>query len=159
METLPRLIEEDIHRFEAELQALLEKTEATTAMIVDQGGFLITSRGVADDFDLTTIAALASGAYLANQTISNLVREENFSSIYQEGAKYSILVASIDQCCLLVIVFETPIGVGLVKYFASPTIRRLVRQLKTAQERDPDNSLDLSMLNLADTSEVFKKGS
>jgi predicted regulator of Ras-like GTPase activity (Roadblock/LC7/MglB family) len=159
MENLPRLNAEDIYYFENELRTLLEKTEATTALIVDQGGFLITSQGGSgNEFDLTTIAALASGAYLANQTISNLVREENFSSIYQEGEKYSMLVASVDTCGLLVIIFETPVGVGVVKYFAAPAIRHLIRQIKMAREREPDTSIDLSMLNLADTSDVFKKG-
>jgi predicted regulator of Ras-like GTPase activity (Roadblock/LC7/MglB family) len=158
MENLPSLIEEDIYAFENELRMLLKKTEAATAMIVDQAGFLITSQGGGSDFDLTTIAALASGAYLANQTISNLVREENFSSIYQEGEKYSMLVASVDPCCLLVVIFETPIGVGMVKYFAAPAIRRLVRQIKSARDRNPGLSIDLSMLNLADPGDVFKKG-
>ena len=70
MATLPQLIEEDIQRLDDELRELLEKSDATTALIIDKGGFLITSQGDSRSFDLTTIAALASGAYLANLGLS-----------------------------------------------------------------------------------------
>ena len=75
MASLPQLIEEDIGRLDRELRDLLEKSDATTALIIDKGGFLISGQGDTRQFDLTTIAALASGAYMANQTIANLVHE------------------------------------------------------------------------------------
>ena len=62
MATLPQLIEEDIERLDDALRELLEKSDATTALIIDKGGFLITSQGDSRQFDTTTIAALASGA-------------------------------------------------------------------------------------------------
>ena len=102
MAALPQLIEEDIERLEGELRELLEKSDATTALIIDKGGFLITSQGDARQFDLTTIAALASGAYMANQTIANLVHETSFNSIYQQGEKFSMFVMGVDENCLLV---------------------------------------------------------
>ena len=83
MATLPQLVEEDIQRLEEVLREFLGRSDATAALIIDKGGFLITHQGDARQFDLTTIAALASGAYLANQTIANLVHEENFDSVYQ----------------------------------------------------------------------------
>src|SRR6516162_8165210 len=103
MPTLPQLIEEDIQRLDEELRTLLEKSDATTALIIDQGGFLITSAGDTRQFDLTTIAALASGAFLANQTIANLVHEANFNSVYQQGEKLSIYALCVDEHCLLVV--------------------------------------------------------
>src|SRR5579864_6190040 len=103
MATLPQLIEEDIRQLDRVLRELLENSEATTALIIDKGGFLITHAGESDQFDLTTIAALASGAYLANQTIANLVHEENFDSVYQQGEKNSMLVLNVDEYCLLVL--------------------------------------------------------
>ena len=157
MATLPQLIEEDIQRFGIILQELLKHTEAATALVIDKGGFLITHQGNAEEFDLTTIAALASGSYLANQTIANLVHETNFNSVYQQGEKYSIYATAVGDECLLVVIFEAEQGVGLVKYFAEPTAVRLAEQLKAAHEREPGEGLDLSILNVADTSGVFKK--
>ena len=157
MPTLPQLIEEDVQQLGRVLQDLLTNTEATTALIIDKGGFLITNQGDSQQFDLTTIAALASGAYLANQTIANLVHEENFDSVYQQGEKFSMFVLNVDEYCLLVLIFRAAISVGAVKYFALGAGPRIARQLKTAQERDPSGGMDLSVLNIADPSELFRK--
>ena len=159
MAALPQLVEEDIERLGGELQELLEKSDATTALIIDKGGFLITSQGDSRQFDLTTIAALASGAYMANQTIANLVHETTFNSIYQQGEKHSMFVMCVDENCLLVTIFKASVSVGAVKYYAIPTVKRIALQLQIAQERAPGAGLDLSELNLADPSEVFKRKS
>lgn len=157
MATLPQLIEEDIASLDRTLRGLLEKSEATTALVIDKGGFLINSQGDAEQFDLTTIAALASGAYLANQTIANLVHETNFNSVYQQGERFSMFVICVDDYCLLAVIFKATVSVGLVKYYAGPAAKQVARQMETAQNRDPEGGLDLSMLNLADASEVFKR--
>jgi predicted regulator of Ras-like GTPase activity (Roadblock/LC7/MglB family) len=157
MATLPQLLEEDIERINDALRELLKQTDATTAVVIDKGGFLITHQGDARQFDLTTIAALASGAYMANQTIANLVHETNFSSVYQQGESYSMFAICIDEHCLLVVIFAARLSVGAVKYFAQPAVDAVARQLKAAQDRDPEAGLDLSVLNLADPSELFKR--
>jgi predicted regulator of Ras-like GTPase activity (Roadblock/LC7/MglB family) len=157
MATLPQLIEEDVQRFGVVLQALLEHTEAATALIIDNGGFLIASQGNSEEFDLTTIAALASGAYMANQTIANLVNEPNFNSVYQQGEKFSMFATRAGEECLLLVIFGADHSVGVVKYFCEPAVQKIVAQLKLAYERDPSGGLDLSVLNVADTSGVFKK--
>jgi predicted regulator of Ras-like GTPase activity (Roadblock/LC7/MglB family) len=157
MATLPQLLEEDIQRLEEVLREFLGRSDATTALIIDKGGFLITHQGDARLFDLTTIAALASGAYLANQTIANLVHEENFDSVYQQGENLSMFVTNVDESCLLLVIFRAQVGVGIVKYHAALTRRQVAEQLQAAQERDPGAGLDLSVLNLADPSCVFKR--
>ena len=157
MATLPQLIEEDIERLRGELRDLLEKTDATTALIIDKRGFLITSQGDTRQFDLTTIAALASGAYMANQTIANLVHETNFNSVYQQGENFSMFVMCVDENCLLVVIFKAQVSVGAVKYFAAPSVERIGMQFQIAQERDPGAGIDLSEMNLADPSGLFKK--
>ncbi len=155
--TLPQLIEEDIQRLDDVLGELLEKSEATAALIIDKGGFLISSRGDSRRFDLTTIAALASGAYMANQTIANLIHETNFNSVYQQGEKFSMFVMCMDEHCLLMVIFKAQLSVGAVKYYATPAVEKMANQLKLARDRDPGAGLDLSVLNVADTSEFFKR--
>jgi predicted regulator of Ras-like GTPase activity (Roadblock/LC7/MglB family) len=159
MVTLPQLIEEDVQQLDALLEELLEQTDATTALIIDKGGFLIAHQGDERQFDLTTIAALASGAYMANQTIANLIHETNFNSVYQQGEKFSMFVICVDECCLLSVIFKAQLSVGVVKYFAVPASQRMAEQLVVAQQRDPGSGLDLSVLNLADPSQVFRRKS
>jgi predicted regulator of Ras-like GTPase activity (Roadblock/LC7/MglB family) len=157
MGTLPQLIEEDIVQLEAALRELLVKSEASTALIADKGGFLITSQGNDRDFDLTSIAALASGAFMASQSIAGMVQESGFNSAYQQGQNFSMYIQDVDEQSLLLVVFPATVGVGAVKYFASTASQRIARQMQIAQERDPSAGLDLSILNCADPSGFFKR--
>jgi len=157
MATLPQLIEDDIERLGEALREFIISADATAALVIDKGGFLITHQGDASDFDLTTIAALSSGAFMANQTIAGLVNETNFNSIYQQGENFSLFVINIDENCMLVVIFKSQTGVGIVKYFAGTAVRRIARQLALAQERAPGMGLDLSVLNVADTASLFRK--
>jgi predicted regulator of Ras-like GTPase activity (Roadblock/LC7/MglB family) len=157
MATLPQLIEDDIQRLDETLREFIASADATAALIIDKGGFLITHQGDSRDFDLTTIAALSSGAFMANQTIAGLVNETNFNSIYQQGEKFSIFVINVDEHCMLVVIFKSQTGVGVVKYYAAGAIKRIASQIKIAEERAPGEGLDLSVLNVADTGQFFRK--
>lgn len=155
MPTLPQLLEEDIQKMDEVLRDFIRSTDATAALVIDKGGFLITHQGETKDFDLTTIGALSSGAYLANQTIAGLVHETNFNSIYQQGEKSSLFVINVDEQSLMVVIFSAHVGV--VKFFASGTVQKIAKQLKIAQERAPGQGVDLSILNVADSEGVFRK--
>ena len=48
-------------------------------------------------------------------------------------------------------------GVGVVKYFAGHAVKRIACQLAIAQERAPGMGFDLSVLNMADASPLFRK--
>jgi predicted regulator of Ras-like GTPase activity (Roadblock/LC7/MglB family) len=157
MGALPQFTQEDIRAFESTLREFLNQTEATTALIIDQGGFLICHQGDASQFDLTTLAALASGAYMASQTIARLVHETSFNSAYQQGENFSMFIMFVDETSLLTVIFKAQVSVGVVKYFATPASRQIASQFRIARERDPGAGLDLSVLNLADTSGLFRK--
>jgi predicted regulator of Ras-like GTPase activity (Roadblock/LC7/MglB family) len=157
MSTLPQLIEEDIRVFESSLDDFLSKSESTSAFILDKGGFVISQRGDTDSFDTTTLGALAAAAYAATQGIAGLVKETTFSSVYQQGENFSLLVNNIDEHCLLVVIFRAQISVGAVKYYAVNVISQVGQQLHVAHNRAPGEGIDLSVLNVADTSDIFQK--
>jgi len=155
MGTLPQLIEEDILHLNEVLKEFLSQTDATTAIVTDKGGFVITHQGKSDGFDLTTIGALASGAFMANQTIAGLVNEPNFSSIHQQGENFSIYCCNVDEQVMLIIIFRCHVGV--VKYFVASVVKKIATQLEAARRRAPDQGIDLSVLNVANPQEVFRK--
>jgi predicted regulator of Ras-like GTPase activity (Roadblock/LC7/MglB family) len=157
MFTLPQILEEDINQLNAALNDLLQKSEATTALIIDKGGFVVTRCGREDTYDATTLAALAAASFTATQAISNLLNEPDFSSIYQQGEHSSMLVSNVDEYSLLLIIFQAHINVGVVKYYAGPAIQQVAHQLKIAHLRAPDAGVDMSLLNIADTSFFFKR--
>ena len=156
MATLPQLIEEDIDELNNSLTDLLVKSDATTGLVIDKGGFVITQTGRAQQIDSTTLAALSAASFAATESIASIVGEPNFSSIYQQGDTSSLLVINVDEYCLLAIIFKATLSVGAMKYYATETIQRIAIQLKRANDRSPGSGLDLSMLNLADPSPLFK---
>lgn len=157
MGTLPQLIEEDVSQLDAVLLELIRHSEASTALIADKGGFLIAKQGNERDFDLTSIAALASGAFMASQSIASIAGDTGFNSTYQQGETYSIFIQCVDENCLLLVLFPVNVGVGTVKYFAESSCQKIARQMQVAQERDPSAGLDLSVLNMADASSLFRR--
>ena len=156
MASLPQLIEEDVSEINRALQDLLMKSDASVALLIDKGGFLICQCGD-NPFDTVTLAALSAASFAATQGIAGLVSELNFSSVYQQGEGYSILVLNVDEWSLLTIIFKARISAGAVKYFAASTLKEIADQLQRAHQRDPETGLDLSMLNMANPSSMFKK--
>jgi predicted regulator of Ras-like GTPase activity (Roadblock/LC7/MglB family) len=157
MATLPQLIEDDMVRVDTVLREFVVQTDAIAALLIDKGGFLIAAHGEPGELDFTTIAALASGAFLANQTIAALVNEKDFNSTYQQGETFSLFVINVDENCLLVVIFKSQTGIGVVKYYAGNATIGLARQLGLAAERAPGRGFDLSELNLANPQELFRK--
>ena len=157
MATLPQLIEDDIQRLDEVLGEFIRQTDAMVAMVIDKGGFLLAHQGEPGDLDLTSIGALASGAFMANQTIAGLVNEKKFDSLHQQGDRFSLFVNNVDEHCLLVVIFQSASGIGVVKYYAAGAVAKIAAQLAAAVARAPGAGLDLSELNRADPQEFFRK--
>jgi predicted regulator of Ras-like GTPase activity (Roadblock/LC7/MglB family) len=157
MHTLPQLIEEDIAVLDGALRDLLAKTDATTAVITDKAGFCLVQQGDVDRFDVTSLGALASGSFEATQAIARIIDEPNFSCVYQQGERWSLLVSNIDEQTVLIVIFPIAVSVGLVKFYCAETLSTAAGQFERARNRAPGEGLDLAMLNLADTSDVFKR--
>lgn len=157
MHTLPQLIEEDINAFNAALADLLGKSDASVALITDLAGFCLAEQGAVDQFDSTTLAALASGSFQATQAIAQILSEPNFSCVYQQGERFSMLVSIIDSQTVMIVVFPSTVSVGVVKFYGAETIAAIARQMEIARQRAPGEGIDLAMINVADTADVFKK--
>jgi len=154
---LPQLIAEDVQEIDRLLGELISRSEATATMLIDKAGFLITQAGDFENFDSTTLAALAAGSFAATQGMASVVSEPNFNSVYQQGETFSLLVQNVEFDTLIVVVFAAHVSVGAVKYFANAAVPQVAQQLETARQRNPDGALDLSMMNMENSSEFFRK--
>jgi hypothetical protein len=66
---LPQLIAEDVQELDRLLGELVSRSEATAAIIIDKGGFLINQAGEFDQFDSTTLARI--GRWLIRRNAGN----------------------------------------------------------------------------------------
>lgn len=157
MLTFPQLTEDDKQAFDAALGDLIRKSEALMALIVERAGYLIQHFGEVDNYDTTQLANLAANSFNATEFMTNLLGENDFSSMYQQGERVSTLILNIDHRCLLVIIFPSTLSVGVMKYYASRTIQQLAEQLQLADARAPGAGIDPALLNITDSADFFKK--
>src|SRR5687767_4109474 len=155
---LPQLIAEDMREIDRVLGELVSRSEASAALVIDKAGFLIAQSGDFGEFDSTTLAALAAGTYAATQGMASVISEPNFACVYQQGENFSLLVRNVDVESLLLVVFQSHVSVGAVKYFANSAVPLLAGQFDVAGKRDPDGSVDFAMMNMENSAEFFRKG-
>jgi predicted regulator of Ras-like GTPase activity (Roadblock/LC7/MglB family) len=153
---LPQLIAEDVRELDRLLSELVSRSEASASIIIDKGGFMITQAGAVEGIDSTTLAALAAGSFAATQGMASVVSESNFNCVYQQGENFSLLVQNIEDDTLLLVVFPAHVSVGAVKYFSNAALPLLAKCFLTARERG-SGELDLSMMNLEDSSQFFRR--
>jgi predicted regulator of Ras-like GTPase activity (Roadblock/LC7/MglB family) len=153
---LPQLMAEDVREFDRLLGDLIGRSEASAAMLIDKGGFLINQAGTLTELDMTTLSALAAGSFAATQAMASIVSEPNFPFVYQQGENLSLLVQNIESDTLLVVVFAAHVSVGAVKYFANAAVPLIAQQFRDARQRSK-GEIDLSMMNMENSSEFFRK--
>ncbi len=157
MGQFPQLIQEDLDALNVTMHALLKKSEANVALLVEKAGYLIHQCGSQDSMDSTTFATLGSNAYNAVQFMAQLVNESNFTSMYQQGEHFSTLMVNVDENSILVIVFPTHLTVGSMKYYAAPAAKSIGERIQFATDRAPGAGLDLSDLDPTDVQALFRK--
>ena len=157
MGSLPQLTEEDIKEIDAIFASFLKKSEAQAVLLLAEGGFLVCSYGKTDGLDTMSLGALASNSFEANKMIAGIMGEPNFRSIYQAGEQQSVYTQSIDGFNVMVIIFPVSVGVGLVKHYAMGARDEVAEVFTHARERAPENTLDLAMMNVADSSHIFRR--
>ena len=152
----PRLNEEDFSRIQAALDDLLSKSESVAVLFVERAGYLIGQSGDTSSFDATIVATLAGNAYNAVQFMVDMLNEPNFSSMYQQGQERSVLWMKIDSESLLVAIFPPKQSVGMVKFFATATAKRIGELLIVATERAPEALFDIATEDPTDIGDMFK---
>ena len=75
MATLPQILEDDVECLNGVLHELIIKSDASHALIIDKGGFIITQFGDQTDFDAVTLADVQRVAVerLNNEALTLLV--------------------------------------------------------------------------------------
>jgi predicted regulator of Ras-like GTPase activity (Roadblock/LC7/MglB family) len=157
MGSLPQLIDEDMQEIDGIFADFLKKAEAQSVLLLAEGGFLVCSYGNTDGLDTMSLGALASNSFEANKMIAGIMGEPNFNSIYQAGEQQSVYTQSIDGFNVMVVIFPVSVGVGLVRHYALTARDQVAKIFTRAKERAPENTLDLAMMNVTDSSQIFQR--
>lgn len=128
---------QDVERLDGELDGFLEFSGARCAVLIDREGHLVTRRGDTAAASLDSLSALMAGSFAATKEIAHLLGEESFSTLLHQGEQQSIQASLVGDRTLFCVVWDDRSNVGLVRFYAQETTRRLEGILEEISER-PD---------------------
>jgi predicted regulator of Ras-like GTPase activity (Roadblock/LC7/MglB family) len=115
----------DVKKLNALLDAFLKKSNAKVAMLITQGGHMVTKVGLTDKMDSDTVAALVSGAFAATKLLFRSFNENDFALTVQKGKKEAIYIGIVGGRSLLTINFDDTTTQGAVQLYAAETTKKL----------------------------------
>jgi predicted regulator of Ras-like GTPase activity (Roadblock/LC7/MglB family) len=125
---------EDQMAIEGHLKDFLVKSESQWGALVDRGGNLFAENGDIGQVDLMIMCALAAGSFAATKELAKRLGESEFTALYHEGSRMSILMTSLHFDCLLLTVFTDKTNIGLVRFYAQQAAGTLNTSLREASE-------------------------
>lgn len=137
--------EQDIKRLEQELDGFLELSGARCALLIDKDGHLVTRRGEQLGSSMDSIAALIAGSFAATRELARHFGQKEFENLTHQGPKDNIQLQLVGQRTLFGIVFDDRTNLGMVRFYAQETSRRLdaiLEELAARPEGDGDDGLD-----------------
>ncbi len=132
MEQLTNLIisDSEIVFLSNALSKLMNDTSASSVMLIDKSGQVITTQGATTKRNATSLGALLAGAFSSSRQIAELLGEKDFRSIFQQGVHQNIFTTMIEDQWLLVIIFDKLTHIGLVKVLSKKASDELTHTLE-----------------------------
>ena len=130
------LTPEDEEALRQGMERLLQETGAHSALLVERGGQLLVQAGAPTTFDTTTFATLTAADFSANDQLARLLGESDFTSLFHQGERESMLVADIARRAILVVLFDSRTTLGLVRLRLRPVVEDLARVVEAMMARD-----------------------
>ena len=132
MEQLTNLIisDRELDTITSTLNKLMNETSATSVMLLDKSGQVISTQGTSTKRNATSLGALLAGAFSSSRHVAELLGEKDFRTIFQQGVHENIYTTMVEDQWLLVIVFDRLTHIGLVKVLSKKTSEELGRTLE-----------------------------
>ena len=154
MEQLTNLIisDNELDTITNALNKLMSDTSATSVMLLDKSGQVVSSQGTSTKRNATSLGALLAGAFSSSRHVAELLGEKDFRTIFQQGVHENIYTTMVEDQWLLVIVFDKLTHIGLVKVLSKRASEELGRTLERV--RADTNRQKSSVLNIQFRSSV-----
>lgn len=119
------IFEEDYWAITNALEALVQASESKHVLLVDRTGQLIAQAGGDPQFDTQSFASLCAADFEANFALARLIGEDDFSTLYHQGARDSMYLGKIAKGVVLAVVFDRRTTLGLVRLRVKKTVAEL----------------------------------
>mgnify|MGYP002401881095 CR=1 FL=1 len=148
MEQLTNLIisDHELALISTVLYKLMNDTSASSVMLLDKSGQVVTTQGSRTKRNATSLGALLAGAFSSSRHVAELLGEKDFRTIFQQGVHENIYTTMIEDQWLLVIVFDKLTHIGLVKVLskkASDELSRTLERVRADTQRQKSSVLNI----------------
>lgn len=140
---------------EAILDLMLE-AEASTVILCDRSGNVLSHTSWAGESNVDSVAALAIGSFAATQELARLTGENEFTAVAHEGTCSSVYIHAVQRDFLLVVQFGKSTTLGLVKLYAQKTAQKLDAILSSLADQEPRSAQTRLQFELDEESPIFK---
>ncbi len=124
------------------LSELAAKTKASTILLADISGQLITQRGNTDDINTAILSALAASDFAATSEMAKLVGEDaKFKLLFHEGEKRNVYLSNVGDNFFLVVVFDVSVTLGLVRIYTKKAIENLIKVFESSESADDSSKI------------------
>lgn len=126
---------DQIDQLMAELRA---ETNARCVLLVESNGYVIDTKGVIEDINMSALAALVSGDFAATASIASLLGEEqSFRLNYHEGQRYNVYSVQVAADMFLLIIFGPEVKQGMVLYYTRQKLDQFIGIIAPAVPGSP----------------------
>lgn len=143
------IFEQDFYEINNALNKLLAATNASSVLLIDKAGQMITSVGNTDTIDLLSFSSLAAADYAATSQLATLLGEDEFKEIFHQGKKENIYITVILSRIILVVIFSRATNLGLMRVKLKSTVgeleavfQRIFSKLNNAQQKSSETFSD-----------------
>ena len=119
------VFEEDYWAIRGAMTELLEGSNARSVLLVDRTGQIISSLGTPAEFDAVSFASLCAADFEANRQLAHLIGEEDFSTLYHQGANESMYLSRVGSHEIIAVLFDRRATLGLVRLRVSRAVEQL----------------------------------
>jgi len=124
------------------LTELASKTKASTILLADISGQLITQRGNTEDINTQILSALAASDFAATSEMAKLVGEDaKFKLLFHEGEKRNVYLSNVGDNFFLVVVFDVSVTLGLVRIYTKKAIQNLLHVFETTEQGEDASAI------------------
>ena len=120
------------------LSALRAETTAESVLLIEDSGHVISAKGISNERDMPSLAALVVASRSTNAQMASLLGEgESFALNYLEGQRVAVYSAGISQRLLLVVVVPKLVKQGAVWMYAKKAAAEIEKIVATAIQQAP----------------------
>lgn len=135
MQPAGSIFEDDYWAIRGVMTELLDGANARSVLLVDVTGQVVSSLATPADFDVTSFASLCAADFEANRQLAQLIGEQDFSTLYHQGANESMYLARVESRLILAVLFDRRATLGLVRLRVSRAVEQLAATFQKLYEK------------------------